>query len=471
MMIPETVYRRWDAVEMARLVGAGEVTGADLAETARALMDRYAGLNAVAYRTETAAVAGAPVDGPFAGVPFAVKELLAWPGLPWTMGSRLMATTPAPGLPAYSARLMDAGLNVVCSTTSSEFGLLGSTETALHGTTRNPWRDGLSAGGSSGGAAAMVSAGILPMAHGNDAGGSVRVPAAMTGVVGFKPSNQRCVPSAPEGPGLMALLVDHCISRSVRDSAQLLALTERTGADAVYEPVGMVPGPAADRLRIGVLIPTLLGEQPDDSVRRELGRAADLCESLGHQVDVVEPPDVDGDALRQGFFTAAALTVGEVAQMFVPMLGRAPGPEEFEPFTLELVEWASRLGPDAQSAYEKAFAAGASEYLRLFERCDVVLSPTLARPSWPVGHLAPDAGLETLIRRTGEAVGYTPIHNIAGCPAMSVPLGRHDGLPVGIHFAATPGADRRLLALAYELEEAAPWADARPDLAWLAGRD
>jgi amidase len=475
MLIAESDYLRWDAVEMARLVRERQITAADLAETALARIEELRALNAVADLADGAragpagegALAG---QGALAGAPFAVKELLAWPGLPWTMGSRLMAANPAPGLSPYAARIRDCGLNVICSATSSEFGLLGSTESALRGPTLNPWRDGLSAGGSSGGSAALVAAGILPMAHGDDAGGSLRVPAGLCGVFGFKPSNRRCAPALPDAPGFAALVVEHCMSRSVRDSAVLLAATERTGQDAVYPSAGVIEGPSAVRLRIAVLTPTLLGREPDDAVARELDRAAKLCESLGHHVEIAGPPDIDGQALSDGFFTAAALAMAQLARMAAQTLGHPPGPAELEPFTLELIDWAATLGPDAPAGCERALADGGRAYLRLFDRCDVVLSPTLARVSWPIGHLSPAAGRETLIRRTEEAVGYTPIQNVAGCPAMTVPLGRHDGLPVGIHFAAAPGADRLLLALAYELEAAAPWATATPDTGWLTGR-
>ncbi|WP_448639239.1 amidase family protein [Geodermatophilus sp. URMC 63] len=469
MTISSDEYRRWDAVAMAGLVRDGRVSAAELAETARELVEARRELKAVASPADPGAV-GPRAAGRFAGVPFAVKELLAWPGLPWSMGSRLTAAAPAPGLSPYAARIRDAGLDVVCSTTSSEFGLLGSTETALHGVTLNPWRPGLSAGGSSGGSAALVAAGVLPMAHGSDAGGSLRVPAALNGVFGFKPSNRRGEPTGPEVPGLGALLVEHVITRSVRDSAAFLAATERSGPGAVHPPVGRVTGPSPTRLRIAVLEPTLLGARPDGAVRRELDRAAALCDSLGHRVEVAPAPDVDGAAVSRGFFTAAALTVAEVARAVTPLLGRPPGEDELEPFTLELVAWAATLGPDAPARTERALADAARGYLRLFERCDVVLSPTLARASWPVGHLSPAAGRETLVRRTEEAVGYTPIHNVAGCPAMSVPLGRHEGLPVGVHFAARPGADRLLLELAFELEAAAPWADVWPPEPVAAGR-
>jgi amidase len=461
MFLPEDDYSRWDAVEMARLVRDRQVSATDLAQTARALLDRWSGLNAVAYVADDPG-GDLPSVGSLAGVPFAVKELLAWPGLPWAIGSRLLAGNLAPGLSPYAARLMDAGLNVICSTTSSEFGLLGSTETALHGITVNPWGAGLSAGGSSGGSAALVAAGIVPMAHGSDAGGSLRVPAALNGLFGFKPSNRRCPPTGPDASGLSALVVEHVMSRTVRDSAHVLAATERTGTDAVHPPVGLILAPTGAALRIGLLTPTLMGRAPDPLVQRELDRAAALCAALGHDVDLVAAPRVDGEVFSRAFFAAAAMTLTQVAQMATTMLGRAPGPQELEPFTLELIDWATTLGPHAQPDSERAIADAARAYLHLFERHDVVLSPTLAVPSWPIGHLAPSVGRETLIRRTEEMVGYTPVHNAAGCPAMSVPLGGHDGLPIGIHFAAAPGADGLLLSLAYALEEASPWADARP---------
>jgi amidase len=468
MTMTSEEYRRCDAVELARLVREHQVTAAEVGATARLLLEEHAVLNAAADLAGP--LGNGSSDGPFTGVPFAVKELLAVPGLPWAMGSRLMARTPAPGPSAYSERLQGSGLQVLCSTTSSEFGLLGSTESALRGPTLNPWGEGLSAGGSSGGSAALVAAGVLPMAHGNDGGGSLRVPASLTGVFGFLPSRGRCVPSGPDVPGLPALVRDHVISRSVRDSAHLLAVTERTGRDAVHDPVGLVDGPADRRLRVAVLRHTLLGRPPEPAVAAELDRVAALCEALGHAVDAAEDPGIDGAALSRGFFTAAGATILQVQGMFTQLLGRPPGPDELEPFTLELADWAASLGPDAPARAEQALSDASRAYLRVFERCDVVLSPTLARVSWPIGHLSPSAGRETLVRRTEEAVGYTPVHNPAGCPAMSVPLGTAEGLPVGLHFAAPPGQDRLLLALAYELEGAAPWAERAPDLRWLDDR-
>ena len=461
-MISIDDYLSWDATAMGELVRAGEVTAAELEAACReriAAVDPL--INAMADVVRPA-IADPAADGPFAGVPFAVKELLPVPGLPWTMGSRLLAGNQATERSPYVARLLGAGLRIVGSTTSSEFGLLGSTESALRGITANPWRAGVSAGGSSGGSAAAVAAGIVPIAHASDAGGSIRYPASMNGLFGLMPSAGRCVRAVPSADGLAALVVEHAVSRTVRDSAALLAVTERHDANAPHPPIGRIAGPSDRRLRVATIRRTLLGAEPDPDVAAALERTRALCIRLGHEPVDVEPPAIDGAALSAAFFTAAALTMAGMAAAMTPLLGRPPGPDELEPFTLELIERAVALPADAAARAERAFIAASAAYSTLFERCDVVLSPTVSRPPWPLGMLAPGAGRDVLIRRTGELVGYTPIHNVAGCPAMSVPLEWVDGLPVGMLFAAAPGADATLLALGFELEAAQPWAGRRP---------
>jgi amidase len=459
-------YTRWDAVETAQRIREGDVSAADVLECCQAMIDRWnPTLNAVADRVPPdRPTAPLDVNALFCGVPFAVKELLAVPGLPCALGSRLFAANVAREASPFVQRLLSTGLRVVCSTTSSEFGLLGSTESVLRGPTMNPWRPGLSAAGSSGGSAALVAAGIVAMAHASDAGGSIRVPASVTGLFGFKPSNQRCAPTGPDVPGLAALVVDHVISRTVRDSAELLAVTERTGSSARWTPIGRVTGPRAIRLRIGTWSATLLGGQPSAEVAGALTRTRRLLESLGHGVIELEPPPIDGAAVSDAFFAVAALAMSGMAKAMTPILGRPPGAGELEPFTLALIDWATTFPPDAPARADAAIRVAAETYQDVFTRCDVVLTPTVARPPWTLGYLAPHLSREELVRRTEEAVGYTPIHNIAGCPAMSVPLQWVEGLPIGMHFAATAGADASLLALAYELEEAAPWRDHRPDL-------
>lgn len=467
-MIELDDYLDWDACDMADLVRDGKVSPGELHQCCTALIELVEPhLNAVAEMA-TPPVEQPDATGRFRGVPFAVKEVLGVPGLAWTMGSRLFASNDAPPASPYVDRLLASGLRIVCSTSSSEFGLLGSTETALRGVTNNPWGAGLTAGGSSGGAAALVAAGVVPMAHANDAGGSIRFPASMVGLFGFMPSAGRCEPTGPDD-GLAALVVDHCISRSVRDSAALLAATERRGNNAPYEPVGTVTAPSNERLRIAVTSTTLLGNEPHRDITDALDAAVALVDELGHRIVDIHRPDIDGAALSDAFFTTAALTMLQMSDMVTPMLGRPPGADELEPFTLQLIEWGRTLPPDAAEHAGQVLATAGHSYLGTFDHCDVVMSPTVAQPPWPTGTLAPDLGRHELIERTGRLIGYTPIHNVAGCPAMSVPLHWNDGIPIGIHVAASPGDDARLLALAHELEQAHPWAHRRPDVDTVAG--
>lgn len=463
MTIDLDEYRRWDALDMAELVRAGAVAATELEDACRRAMAEAEPLGAVAAVAEPAIEGAAGAGGPLAGVPFLVKELLAVPGLPWTMGSRLLAQADAGPPSPYVGALRHAGLRIVGATTSSEFGLLGSTETALHGATRNPWDLRLSAGGSSGGAAAAVAGGIVPLAHASDAGGSIRFPAAMTGLFGFLPSAGRTEPTGPDLGGLASLVREHAVARSVRDSAALLAATERRGPGAVHPPIGQVREPSLRRLRFAVQEHTLAGALPHPEVLAALHRGAALLEDLGHERVDAPMAALDSTALARAFFGAAARTMAGVAAMVTPMLGRAPGADELEPFTLELIEWSSTLPPTAEAEDSSAFAAATAAHLHRFERCDVVLSPTVAEPPWPLGTLAPDLGREELIERTIRLIGYTPIHNIAGSPAMSVPLeSADDGRPIGLHLAAAPGDDALLLALAFELEAARPWIDRLP---------
>jgi len=450
-----------DGVEMARRVSAGELTPAELrAAFERALEATNPALNALGDRAE-APIHGPEEQGPLWGVPTLTKELLAVPGLPWTLGSRLMRQNPAPEASPYTQALLSSGVHVMGSTTASELGLLGSTESLLRGVTHNPWSPSLSAGGSSGGSAAMVAAGVVPFAHANDGGGSIRGPAAMNGVFGFMPTRGRCPPSVPP-EGFGKLLVDHVISWTVRDSAAVLQATQRTDAEAPVAPMAPVEGPAPRRLEIAAWSTSLLGAEPAAPVLAAWRRTLELCRGLGHEVAEVAPPAVSGRVLSDAFFAVAGLAVRDLSRMVTPMLGRPPGPDELEPFSLEL---AARVADAPEDAGARALAALehlGPAYLARLECFDVALTPTFATLPWSIGHLAPTLDAETLLARTEEAVAYTPIHNVAGCPAMSVPLEMHEGVPVGLHFAAAPGADATLLHLAFELEDAAPWRDRRP---------
>ena len=456
-----------DATGLAALVRDGAASAAEVVDDCLARiaevdpqLGAFVHVDADAARERAAR----GLSGPLAGVPFAVKDVVGYPGMRFALGSRLFAANVAGAHVPYTAALDRAGLITVGKTATSELGMLGSTETVLEGVTRNPWRAGLSAAGSSGGAAAAVAAGILPMAHATDGGGSIRVPASACGLFGFKPSNGRMLPSAPPGAGYADLLVDHCVSRTVRDSALLLSCTERH--DSAGGPVGHITAPVCRRLRIGWWTPTLRRRQPHPEVAAALDDAARLCADLGHEVEEIAPPPIDGDDLSDAYFTMAGMMLQQVADAMAPLLGRPVGPADLEPFTLELIAWQAGLPAQQRATAQQRMRAAGRCYAQVFERVDAVLTPTLATLPWPLGHLAPDVGRAELIERTGAAVGYTPIHNVAGCPAMSLPLHwTEGGIPVGCHFAARAGDDATLLGLAYQLESARPWHDRRPPLA------
>lgn len=458
-------YRGLDALGMARLVKDGEVTARELMGCALSQVTAQRNpINAVAFVDEARALerAARATEGPFQGVPFLVKELLNYPGLRAGMGSRLFEQHIPTESSAYTQRLDDAGLVVFGNSTSSEFGLLGSTESMSHGPTRNPWNPAYSAGGSSGGSAAAVATGVVPLAHASDGGGSIRVPASLCGLFGFMPSAGRCVSAGNRGT-LAELLGEHCVSRSVRDSAALLAATEATGAEARYQPIGFCHEPGMRRLRIGYYTRTLVGARPEPEVEASLEDVVELCRGLGHKLEPTSGPAVDGKAISDAFFTLAGGTLVEMAKAMEPILGRSPGPEDLEPFTLDLIRWYREQETGAIKRTMAALQSAAQQMYRFAERFDVLLCPTLAGLPKPLGFLSPQLGREELMARTEAYAGYTPIHNMTGMPAMSVPLSSSpQGLPIGSHFAALPGNDAVLLGLAYELEAAAPWVERLP---------
>jgi amidase len=398
-------------------------------------------------------------QGPLSGVPFLVKDAMPWPGLRWSMGSRLFARNVAPRHTALGDRLERAGLVCVGKSALSELGLLHSTESLLEGVTHNPWDLSLSAGGSSGGSAAAVAAGLVPLAHASDGGGSIRVPASMCGVFGFKPSRGRTVPASFGGSDFQDMTSDHCLTRSVRDSALFLSITEdREGADVV----GFVREPVRRSLRVAACARTLLGDEPEVEVARAHADAAALLTELGHEVVPVQLPVFD-DSLGDAFFVVSGAAVATLVDLMDRLRDSPVQRDELEPFSWALEERFRAAGADALPRARACFARAVSAWMQATRGFDVVLTPTVATRPWRLGHLSPLLGHDELRRRISRAIGYTPVQNIAGCPAMSVPLTFFEGgAPMGAHLSAAPGADAVLLGLAYQLEEARPWKDRWP---------
>jgi amidase len=401
-------------------------------------------------------------NAPFAGVPFLVKDLNDYAGLPTRSGSRAMlGLPPAQAQDGYCDAFDRAGLIVIGKSATPEYGFLPTTEPVAFAPTRNPWNLAHSSGGSSGGAAAATAAGVVPLAHANDGGGSIRIPAANCGLFGLKPSRGRMIPSRPSLRAI-DLAVEHCVSRSVRDSAVLLAATENRGTGASLPAVGVVTGPGARRLRVGLITQTMLGVQPDPEVRIATENAARLMESLGHTVEPAQWP-TDGAVFAGDFLAIWASGAAELVDLVAQTIGRGPDETLLEPFTLAMAELVRQMPAGGlEQAVARLTDAGLA-YDRWLERYDVILSPVLGKPPAPLGWVAPTVALPELAERLNAYVGYTTLHNVAGAPSMSVPLHwTEGGLPVGVQFAGRAGAERMLLELAFELEAAQPWAWRKP---------
>ena len=451
---------------LADLIRSKEITpGEVLEDTIRKIEAVNPKLNAVIYKTYDRARerSAAPVGkGPFAGVPFLVKDNATIAGVRLTRGSRAQRDNVSDRTAPFFAAAESAGLNLVGVTNMPEMGIIDGTENALYGPTRNPWNLDYSPGGSSGGSAACVAAGVLPLAHGTDGGGSIRIPASHCGLFGLKASRGRLLPGNFDAPA-WPRLVEAGVSRTVRDTAMYLSIVE--DPDTKLAKLGFVTGKSSKRLKIAVMYEGMRGQSPHAEVRKAVASAAELCAELGHRVEEARP------ALDQAKLGAAAGQVGavEVART-VDAIAQIKGltrlEDGFESRALGLREQAMRKGPfDAQiAAALPVLEAGTAALDRFFQQWDILLTPVVRAPIYKIGMRDQSKfsfeELEAILR---DYVGYTSLHNICGTTAMSVPLHWDtDGLPIGSQFAARAGAEATLLALAYELEEARPWASRRP---------
>ncbi|MES2056364.1 MAG: amidase [Pseudomonadota bacterium] len=455
-----------DATEMAAMIRRGDISAVEAVdaaiERAEALQPVLNFLVTPLFEQARARAAAPGLDGPFAGVPYLVKDMYDMPGAPTRWGSRMTRGLPPATAPSASiAKLEQQGLVVIGKTALGEFGFLPTTEPLAFGPTRNPWDLTRTPGGSSGGSAAAVAAGIVPFADAADGGGSIRIPASACGLFGMKPSTGRLVgEQAPAGR--FDLTVEHCLSRSVRDSAGLFAATERPVPESGLPFVGLVTGPARRRLRVGYLSEGVAGQRPHADVADSLNAALGLLEQLGHHVEPTSWP-IDGKVLGRDFALAFSTGAAAAVGMARRMLGREPDETMFEPFTLNLARLGAGFGAadvDAAMARQRGMIAA---YRGWFARFDVILSPVLLTPPVAIGEIAGDVPPMILSERIFNFMNLTNLQNYVAAPAMSVPLHwTPDGLPVGMQFAADVGQERMLFELAFELEEACPWAQRRP---------
>src|SRR5262245_25242371 len=412
-------------------------------------------------------------DGPFAGVPVMLKNLTQYKDARIDFGSRLYAIHIAKsGNPIQvCSPLTDAmersGMIITGVTSCPELGLIETTEPILYGATRNPWNTDYTAGGSSGGSAAVVAAGIVPLAHANDGGGSIRIPACQCGLFGLKPTRERELGNTRlRSMGIESLNIasDLCLSRSVRDTAAFLNLVENKD-NPKLPPVGYISGPSKKRLKVALVLDSFQAKKPHPEVEKAIRASAQLLERLGHKVEEAKL-DFNGAEFIDAFLGLWAASTLQYEARIEEWLGKETKREDaLEPFTLGLIDMAKSRGglqPCSQRAI-KTFNEVSAAVEKLFKTYDVILSPVMRVPPYKIGWHAPTLDLNTLLERVVDEVGYTPLHNAVGTPAMSVPLHwTRDGLPVGSQFAAWRGGEATLLALAYELEAARPWAKKRP---------
>ncbi|GCD96662.1 amidase [Embleya hyalina] len=458
-----------DAVGLADLVRRREVAPTELLDAVlRRIEERDPTLRAfVSTRVDAARAeaAGELPDGPLRGVPFAVKDLACdVAGMVSSQGSRLFADAVAARDGALTTRYRRAGLIVVGKTNSPEFGKNASTEPLLHGPSHNPWRTTHSTGGSSGGSAAAVAGGILPAAHANDGGGSIRIPAACCGLFGLKPSRGR----VPDDHGLSALAyplsVAHAVTRTVRDSAALLDVV---AGPLPGDPYAALPAPAAGsflaaleaaptRLRVGFATANVDGVAAHPAAVRAVERTAALLAELGHRVEEAAPV-WDGPATGQALGQVMSAATHVQIEDRLAELGRELRADDIEPFTRVIHErTAAMRGPDLVRALQTVVRIG-REVAPFFEAYDVWLSPTLGVPVPELGVLD-TSDPASMYTHAVRMTWFTSVFNVTGLPSASVPAGFDEaGLPVAVQLTGRLGAEAQLLRVAAQLEEAAPW--------------
>ena len=451
-----------DATGVAEEIRAGRISAAEAVDAAIARVaevDGQLGATTVldSDRARRRAAALRPGAGaPFAGVPTAFKDNVHVAGLPMRMGSDAVPDRPATDDGAFVRQYLSTGVVPVATTTCPPFGWTATTERPGGRVTRNPWGTGYSSGGSSGGAAALVASGALPIAHGNDGGGSVRIPAAACGLVGLKVSRGRLLgdPTTDQTP--VPIVVNGVLTRTVRDTARFLAAAEDHQRARKLPRVGLVEGPADRRLRVGMMIDSPLVRATDSQTREAVEGVGRLLDGLGHDVDDVDVPvPAFFKTDFEDYWGLLALASSKQGRR---LYGEGFDAERLDPFTTGLAARAKKRLHRAPLYLARLAAVGPAAQ-RLFPDVDVVLTPTLTHTTPRIGYLSGDLDFETHFERLPQYVGFTPLHNVSGQPSISLPLGRtDDGRPIGVMLSARTGQERLLLELAFELEAAAPFA-------------
>ncbi|MEM7444111.1 MAG: amidase family protein [Pseudomonadota bacterium] len=449
-----------DGIGLAGLVRSGQVSPRELIEASIGAIEALDGeINAIPIRDFDRALDRASSirpQGPFPGVPFSIKDTANVAGLASPTGGRFYASR----VPLHSSGLVRlyeaAGLIVLGKTNVPEYNLIPSTEGSLFGPTRNPWNLDYSSGGSSGGAAACVAAGYMPLAHGTDGAGSIRIPGSHCSVFAFKPGSDRVLPANSQP----RFSYDHVLSRTVRDSALSLAVTQDRSPAIALPRLDFVRGPSNRRLRIGFYLDGY-AVPPTPEVAEAVEATARLCESLGHEVIETRQP-IERDRFEEAYNKLFARNFEALISLIEESTGQPIRDSGMmNRFTIDFTDAAGDIGPEALAEADAFLVNLSRQYRSWMTPFDVVLSPVTYAPPPEIGFLFDnEVEWDIMSRRVFDYVCYTSPMNAFGLPGMSVPLAwSAEGFPIGSHFFAEYGQEQMLLELAYELEAARPWKD------------
>ena len=434
-------YAKYDALGLAELVANRDVSASELVEEAIGRAESLnPKLNAIAYKAYDAArasVAKGLPKGPFTGVPFFLKDILAFAtDMPTRQGTAFMPPIPWGQDSNLTARYRAAGLAILGKTNVPEFGLVPTTESRLYGAAHNPWNLDHSTGGSSGGSAALVAASVVPMAHANDGGGSIRIPSSCCGLLGLKPTRGRVSYGPDFGDSVDGLSIDHVVSRTVRDSAVAL---DATAGNVQGDPYWAPPAPASylneiktapKQLRIAFTTKTLDGKNVHPDCAAAVEKAAKLCESLGHIVEE-NSPSVDMSSLFQPFIAVWSSNLAAPIDMIGMLTGQTPSRQLFEGLTWGIYEMGKKVTASEYLRAKAMMAQTTRNAARFHDTYDMWLTPTLASPPVKLGTIDMDeTDALKVFNALNEYVPFTPIQNVTGQPAINVPLSWNaDNLP------------------------------------------
>jgi amidase len=472
-------YARYDALGLAELVARKEVSPKELALTAaaaKAKVDSAVKSVVELYADRIEGLDEASLGaGPFRGVPFLIKDVFGHEkGRKIEFGSRLCEGMTVEQGTAFVDMLKAAGVNILGRSAAPEYSMAATTETAFYGNTSNPWKQGYSAGGSTGGGMAAVMAGIVPIAHGSDIGGSIRIPASWCGGVGLKPSRMRVSIGPVVDEGGWGYSMNFVQTRTVRDAAAMLDCVSipQPGDPFIIpkpdEPYARLAAKSPGKLRVGIVLDEILGIKVDPEVARAVEAAGKALADMGHTVEMAKA-DVDGPAMVR--ITTDIFFFGFDSRLdgYAKRSGHKVGPDTLEPVILSIYEAAKEITGERFIAAWSAANVARRRLGQFFTKHDIWLSPTTAHVAEPWGKYnlsKPGVGWHNLIAELFNApCQYTIPHNVMGTPAMSLPLAMHStGVPIGVQIAAKPAAEHVVLQLATALEAAMPWRDRVPAL-------